>query len=344
MPPLNNATQTLLAAKKSLRPYLTFPAWAAMGLVLAAAVLLPAQTMTKIAPYPFLFSLVFLGLPHGAWDHLVVNAARGTRLSAKHLAAVCVSYSLLVALFGVFWFVAPSLAFAAFIVMSWLHWGQGDAAYLRLWQPERVGGPAAWLIWLVRGGAPILLPILRFPGAFGRVADGVVGLFSPQHAPLQIPLWGRAGGFVLLAALGLAYLFLLFRPARRDSHSARAACEDAAEVVLLYGVFMVADPLFAVGIYFCFWHGSRHIGRLLLLDKTSRALCAEGRVLSAGARFGGQCFPILLVSLGLLGAACRAAAAPSSAPHATLYVYLALIACLTFPHFLLVCWMDKGPN
>ncbi len=331
---------------------MTYPAWAAMGLVLLATVLLPAPTVERIAPYTFLLSLIFLGLPHGAWDHRVIAAAHDTHLTWRHLAVVCAGYSALVAFYGVGWLLAPGPCFLLFIAISWLHWGQGDAAYLRLWlspdtrTPSRTA-PPPWLTWLVRGGAPILLPVFRFPNAFARIASGVTALFGRgQTAAEWLPSpQTRVAGCLFLAAIVAAYLIYLLRAyARGDSASRAAAREDAAEVVFLYGVFAIANPIFAVGVYFCFWHGLRHIGRLLLLDGATRTLCAGRRVPAAFARFGWQCAPILAASLAMLAGVYRWAvyAGGGSGGAATaLYVYLALIACLTFPHVLLVCWMDS---
>ena len=326
-------------AKASLCPWMTYPAWGAMGAVLLATLLLPAATVAAIAPYPFLLSLVFLGLPHGAWDHRVVAAVTGTRLSPGHLAGVCAAYLLPVALYAGLWVAAPAPAFALFIALSLIHWGQGDVAYLRMAECTGSGRPA-WLTGLVRGAAPILLPVLRFPDDFARTASGVVGLFSEANPAHWVPSPLACGvGLLLLGAFVAIYLRFTWREYSRGDRA--AARSDAAEIALLYTVFAVANPVLAVGMYFCLWHGARHIGRLLLLDDASRALCAVNRVPIALLRFGWQTLPILAASLGLLalvyGWATRTA--PGD-PQTALSVYLALIAALTFPHFLLVCWMD----
>lgn len=336
-------TTRIPAAEAALRSWMTYPAWGTMCLVLLATALLPVQVVAKIAPYPFLLSLVFLGLPHGSWDHLVVAAVQETRISLRYLTIVCAIYSLLVALYAVVWFASPVLAFVLFILVSWLHWGQGDAAYLRQWQPAS-SGPPVWLTWLVRGGAPILVPVFRFPQEFARIAAGVTGLFGvSQEKDWLMPAWARTVGLLLLASLAAVYLVLLLRTALRGSPSIRtAAWEDAAEIALLYLTFSFANPVLAIGTYFCVWHGLRHIGRLLLLDECARTLCAKGNVVAAGGRFGWQCLPILTVSLGMLAGAYQWAirAGGSGGTPDVLFVYLALIACLTFPHFLLVCWLD----
>ncbi|MBC8142543.1 MAG: Brp/Blh family beta-carotene 15,15'-dioxygenase [Armatimonadetes bacterium] len=333
------------AAKNALRPYLTYPAWSAMVLVLIVSLLLPAPLVTKIAPYPFALSVVFLGLPHGAWDHRVLAAVRGDVLTLRHLSLVCGAYIVPMLAFGALFFALPGAAFIAFILLSWIHWGQGDAAYIRDAFPG-YKAVTVWLVWLVRGGAPIVLPVLRFPETFARIARGVVGLFVPQSEMgandwTLSPVAANAG-LIVLGALVAVYVLLALRRIR--THRA-AVTHDVGEIALLYIVFALSDPLLAVGVYFCFWHGLRHIGRLLLLDKVSAGLCAGGRVWAAGARFVGQCLPILLASLLILAGvylwAIRAAPGGGNGDTA-LSVYLALIACLTFPHFLLVCWMDAA--
>jgi len=332
------------AAKTALRPTLTYLPWGAMVLTLATCLLLPAPLVAKIAPYPFALSVVFLGLPHGAWDTRVFAAVRGDALTVRHLAAVCGAYIVPMLVFGALFFAAPGAAFTAFILLSWVHWGQGDAAYLREWSAGSRAVPVwlVWLVWLVRGGAPIMLPILRFPESFGRIARGVVGLFVPVSAnDWALPPVVTSAGLWLLGAAVLAYVLFALREVRTDR---RAALADIGEIALLYTVFALSDPLLAVGVYFCFWHGLRHIGRLLLLDDTSARFCAAGRVFQAGARFAWQCVPIMAASLLILGGVYLWAvrAAPNGGNGDTaLSVYLALIACLTFPHFLLVCWLDS---
>ncbi len=330
------------AAKAALHPYLTYPAWGAMCLTLAACLFLPAPMVAKIAPYPFALSVVFLGLPHGAWDARVVAAVRKTPRTFSYYAMVCAAYLLPMILYGAAFFAIPGAAFAAFIALSWIHWGQGDAAYLREWFGNGGYKPVpAWLVWLVRGGAPIVLPILRFPESFERIARSVVRLFAPvRRGDWQIPPGVTNAGLWLLGALVAVYIVFALRRLRFDR---AAVIADIGEVALLYTVFAVSNPLLAVGVYFCFWHGLRHIGRLLLLDDTSAAYCAGGQVLRAGARFAWQCLPIMAASLLILAGAylLTISTVPGDADSdMAIAVYLALIACLTFPHFLLVCWLD----
>jgi Brp/Blh family beta-carotene 15,15'-monooxygenase len=345
-------TPELTEAVKNLRFWVTIPAWASLATALILSLVLPPDLLRRISLLPFLVSLLFLGLPHGAWDHRVMSAAERAPLRLTFVAAFCVIYLALVAAYGALWPLAPTVAYLLFIAMSWLHWGQGDAAYLRIWGHARTGRMASLLVWLVRGGAPIALPILTHPQAFAQAAADITSRFrdSSNLTPVGPELWKqwlppltcRVGLFVL-GALVVLYLIRSFQSnggwesAMRHKGKFR---EDAGEVGLLYTVFAFADPIFAIGIYFCLWHGLRHIARLLLLDDNLRSLCSGGYVGAAALRFGQQTLLIMGASLSLLGGVYLYWAPTVQSVGGFVSLYLALIAALTFPHFLLTIWLD----
>lgn len=335
----------------ALRPWLTWPAWAPMGLCALAGLLVPGA-LTRLDPWqfvPLFVGFVFLALPHGAWDHRVVPAAApgGGSAGPGFLIRFVSAYAGLVLLFGLLWPASPVLAMWAFLLMSWMHWGQGDAFHRHAFTgvPRGSDPVPSWLVWAVRGGAPIVLPLLRFPEVSGRVAAGVAGRFAGDAITAQtFVLAGaaRGGALAALLAFAAANVALSLLAARRASPPARRALRaDAGEVALLYATFALAPPVLAVGVYFAVWHGARHIARLLVLDPMSRDLCARGRVPAALWRFYAQSFPVLLAALALLGGwyAVQASTVRGAADLASLY--LALVAALTFPHFLLVLWLDR---
>ena len=332
-------------AVTNLRFWVTIPAWASLMAALALSLVLPPALLQRISIWPFLVSLLFLGLPHGAWDHRVMPAAQGRRIRLSFVAAFCGVYLTLVLIYGMLWPVAAVVAFLLFIGMSWLHWGQGDAAYLRIWGKEGSENQSGrFLIWLARGGAPIALPIFAHPQGFARVASGVTdrfregGALGPEPWRLVLSPPVCAAGLILLGGIIVACLIRSFR--YNGGWKSPAFREDAGELALLYTVFAGADTVFAVGIYFCLWHGLRHIARLLLLDDNLRGLCAQGSVSAAFLQFGRQILPIMGASFALLGAVYLYWARSVHSAEGFIYLYLALIAALTFPHFLLVLWLD----
>ena len=286
--------------------------------------------------WPFVIGLVFLGLPHGALDHLAPLFLLHKRLTPRYLTVFVLGYAALVMLYLVFWHMAPLAALAVFLLCSWLHWGQGDAYFLRVFEgqpvPRSAGG--RFLIWAVRGGLPIILPPLAHPQAFAQVVNGLLGWYGGRSGWL---LTGPARE-AALAVMALALAGYLWQS---WTLSLSAFRRDAGEVALLLVYFLVVPAILAVGVYFCVWHSARHIARLMLLDDADRAPLALGRIGRCVLRSAVQALPMTLGALGFLAGLFwwqgRAAVSVGS----FVFLYLSLIAALTFPHFLLVLWMDR---
>lgn len=280
--------------------------------------------------------MVFLGLPHGALDHLAPLFLLHKRLTPQYLALFVLGYAALVLLYLVFWHLAPLAALAVFLVFSWLHWGQGDAYFLAVFgrQPRPPTSAGRLLIWAVRGGLPIVLPPLAHPAAFAQVAGGILGWYGSRAAWVLSPLLQEIG----LAGIGLTLVAYLWQSWRLNCAAFR---QDAGEVALLLVYFLVVPAILAVGVYFCVWHSARHIARLMLLDDADRAALTLGRIGRCVLRSAVQALPMTLGAFGFLaGLWWWQGKAPLSIG-SSVYLYLSLIAALTFPHFLLVLWMDR---
>lgn len=285
---------------------------------------------------PFLLGMVFLGLPHGALDHLAPLFLRHRRLTPRYLLQFVLGYLALVATYLVFWHVLPGAALAVFLLFSWLHWGQGDAYYLETFEGRPT--PKNWgerlTVWLVRGGLPIALPALAFPLVFTQVAGGILGWYGTAPTLALNEQW-REAGLVGLAALLALYLWQSWR-ARPGGF-----LRDIGEVGLLLLYFALVPPILAVGVYFCVWHSARHLARLMLLDESQAAPLSRGELTKPILRVAWQATPMTLGALAMLAALFWWHGRAHVTAGAFVYLYLSLIAALTFPHFLLVLWMDR---
>ena len=312
-----------------------YPAWATLLAVLIFARLFPAVA-ARWQFAPFLLGLVFLGLPHGALDHLAPLFLRHHRLTARYLLRFVLGYGVLVAAYLGFWRVWPGTALAVFLLLSWLHWGQGDAYFLTAFErclaPRSVSGRL--LVWLVRGGLPILLPILAFPQTFALVAGGILGWYDGSGGGL-LDAQSRIAGIAALAVLTAAYLWQSWR-AKREGF-----WRDAGEIALLLAYFSLVPPILAVGVYFCVWHSARHLARLMLRDEANVAPLSRGQFGGPLARTTRQAVPMTAGALVLLASLFWGHGHAHVTAGAFVYLYLSLIAALTFPHFLLVLWMDR---
>ena len=112
--------------------------------------------------------------------------------------------------------------------------------------------------------------------------------------------------------------------ARRGSRSRGLNAAEGLALLLFFGVL---PALASVGFYFAFWHGLRHVRRLMAWE---------------GIGWGGfarQAVPATLGALAMLGALALVLRRHEDGL-GMIGVYLALIAALTVPHALVVTLLD----
>lgn len=327
------------AARRTLLRGVVFPSWVALmavALVFAAGLEIP-ERLGWVQYVPFAASLVFFGLPHGATDHLVPGRLTGRGVGPGSVAAVVAMYLVLGGAYLALWTVAPLLSFALFIVITWFHWGQGDLhSSQTLLGVSRLPVVAGLIL---RGGLPMLLPLLASPEVYAGVGESLVGLFGGDYLeplPTGLPLALRLCGGLGLLALILLHLGGVYR--RTGSRASLAA--EAGEVALLAAYFATVPPILAVGLYFCLWHSPRHIARLMLLDLPSADSLRMGELVPALRRFVRDAAPLTLAALGLLAALYLYVPDGPGGADGLLAGYLVLISTLTLPHVVLVTWMD----
>lgn len=344
------------AARATLRRAVLRPGWVVCGLLaLLALAGLSARAPPAVRYAPFVVSLVVLGLPHGAVDHLAELRARGGEVeglrawlhapAAGALARVSLLYAVLGGLYLAAWLVAPLASFVFFILLTWFHWGQGDLyAMVGFVEESHLRSRLQRaLAVLVRGGLPMLVPLLGGPAEYREVAELTVGLFAPGGTAAVAPLFrpgtrlalGVAFGTLTVAALGLGLL------RARETGTLEAWRLDAVETVLLWAYFLTVGPILAVGVYFTVWHALRHVARLVALDGPAERALAAGDLLEPAVRFARDAAPLTAISLFILGGLYVALPTDGSLG-SLLAVYLVLLAVLTLPHVVVVSRMDRA--
>ncbi len=331
--------------RRVLRSYLLWPS----RLIVATLVLLFAAGLT-VPPWveylPFTLSLVVFGLPHGAVDHLAVPRLVGRRAWPWLVLAVGLLYLVLGGLYLALWFVAPVAAFALFIVLTWFHWGGGDLHALVVFVSDEGQYPASRtrraLTLLVRGGLPMLVPLLAFPETYRAVSRSTVDLFAPVGAGALS--WAFEPSFRLFAGVAFT-LFAVGVLASgygsvKKSGARGAWLVDVAETAILALYFALVPPVLAVGLYFCLWHAPRHVARLVLLDGKSAGALEAGRVAPALVRFARDAAPLTVATLVLLLGLYLTVPENAAAPSSLLALYLVLVSALTLPHVVVVSFMD----
>lgn len=318
--------------------------WTVLALAAAVSALgIGAAVEGPVRYVPLLLSVVVLGLPHGALDHVTIPRARGARPTRRSLAAVGVLYLVLGGLYTAAWFLAPAASFVGFLLLTWAHWGQGDVSLLVALAETthlRTRGQRV-LTAVVRGGIPMVVPLVGFPEVYRRVASTTAGLFVSEASftwLLDPTLRAVLGGG--LGALTVASL-VLGRVRVRDDASRDAWRLDACESSLLWAFFLAVPPLVAVGLYFSVWHSARHLARLVALDPDAATALRAGRYRSVVVRLGRDALPTTLGALVVFAALAATVPAGVGSVDAVASAYLVLLAVLTLPHVVVVTALDR---
>lgn len=313
----------------------------------------------ELQAIPLLASILFFGLPHGALDHRVAARLSGVYSGFRGQTIFFSLYILLMGVYlGVWWFL-PVLGFGSFLLLTLIHWGHGELWVVRGCGWRRANGFKAWLGIFLRGGAPILIPIVVHPNIVAEVGSWAMGLFGPIDLAefreglelLRVPLSALYGmGFAVYAVLGCKEL-------RSEGRSTTRYAQDLGELLLLILFFGLVSPLMAIGVYFTLWHSLRHIDRLRWTLGTVKETNEDRRrfrtrmvPLEVSAVLI-RSIPLTLAALVLLvGLALWVQAGLSVAPGERLTMknliglYLLLLALLTLPHTLLVFAMDRSQS
>lgn len=328
---------------RSLMRWMIVPSWVLLGGV-TLAFLFGLELSPTLQYVPLAISMLLLGLPHGAVDHIVPGRITGKSLPRLQMGALLLGYVLLVGITLVVWFSLPALGFAGFILLTWFHWGLGDLHAALAFTHARFlqGRDLKALTAAVRGALPMLMPLVTFPGEYQLAAESITGAFG---IPLGDGLaWAFSADFrlmlggVLVGAVALSSI-ASHATARRMGLTPEWAVYTGENTLLLV-FFAVVPPFFAIGLYFCLWHSARHIARLVLLDDDAEGAVAHGAVGRALGRFTRQALPMTIMALVLLGGLYLVVPSRPDDLLSLIGLYLALIAGLTVPHALIVTWMD----
>ncbi len=292
---------------------------------------------------PLVASAVLFGMPHGAVDYVALPRARSGRVDVRGVAVVATLYLALGSAYLALWFLAPVVAAVSFILLTWFHWGQGDLYVLRdLFVTGHVDDRVQQaLTVVVRGGLPMLVPLVGFPDRYRAVVGTFVEPFGANADAWFV--FESAPRLALGAAFAAVTVLALARGHRRarTGDARRGWRLDAAETGLLWAYFLLVEPILAVGVYFTLWHSVRHIARVVLLEDGSVDALARGRWLAPAGRFALEAAVPTVLALGLVAGLWLAVPRGVDTLAGATGLYLVAIAVLTLPHTAVVVWMDR---
>jgi Brp/Blh family beta-carotene 15,15'-monooxygenase len=261
-----------------------------------------------------------VGIPHGALDHLVtLPRTSAAKMAAFILIYVAVAIAAVVALLT--WNV---IGFIGVVVMSAVHFGIGDAAFISEIDRRTVDQKPfpKYLYASAAGTLPVVIPLVseKSNSALEKVNPALLDWHQGLNNDLM--LWT-----MVLTAIVLLRLV----QKRRDG--------EAIDLVLLYLLAVTAPPLVAFAVYFGCWHALRHTARLTLTLPSSQAAFAEGNIKRAFIK------AVLPGTPALIGTFVVAAAIVifrgDSLDDQFLWVTLVVVWALTVPHMAVTARLDR---
>ena len=264
-----------------------------------------------------------IGIPHGALDHLVT-------LPRSHPAkmALFISVYVAIALIAVWAILEWNVyGFYLVVVMSALHFGIGDAAYLaerdRILGRDRSPRVAQVLYALAGGVTPVVIPLVNERSSQALAAVN----------PTLVDWDGGLAELFYWVAIALLVTAIVAQLASKRER-------DAIDLILLGLLAIFTPPLIAFAVYFGTWHAMRHTARLTLNLRKSHAAYERG---DARAALRSAVIPGTPALLGtLIVAAGLVFFGENNFSDDFLWLLLVVIWALTVPHMMVTAKLDRG--
>lgn len=250
-----------------------------------------------------------LGMPHGAVDHITLRPALERRFGGRWYLVFHAAYAGGIAAVLLGWWAWPAGTVALFFGLSALHFGLDDSL-----DPTPRPAAVRLAVAAVAGGVAVFFPILADPTYVAASVDWI--LIAPSES-LPAGWADRVAAWVLW---GLVPAWLLLC----GWHAAAGRAWESARLACLGCLLLAAPPLVGFGVYFCFWHSWRAMGRIrAAVGRLSPALPLTALTVAAAA-----------------GAAWVFQGRPEPAPRLTQALFLTLSA-VAVPHMLLHWWLGE---
>lgn len=259
-----------------------------------------------------------VGIPHGAVDHLVTVP----KMASIRMVIFLTGYLALVGL--AIWFIlsANLLGFQIVVLMSAIHFGIGDAAFISEIDSRSNKSRFPKLPYaLAAGFTPVVIPLVNQQSseALAAVNPGLIGWAGALESYLYF-------GMIAIALIAIFWMVGVKR------------FDNALDMGLLLVISLTAPPLVAFAFYFGLWHALRHTGRLSLELPSSIKAHERNQSLKAfWASVTAGLPALVLVIVFTIGLGFTIGLNLSSE---FLWILLVVIWALTVPHMALTARLD----
>lgn len=286
---------------------------------------------------PFIISAILLGMPHGAVDHLVPRYL-SSYSTIKSIYIVSLLYLIAGGLYTIMWFIYPSIALGIFIILTILHWGQGDTYIVSMvFSADYIKNNkiSSGLSIIIRGSLPMLVPFIFHQERYLEIVGEIISLFDNGLGVFTY-MESSSSPYIVSGILIVILMIYILASSHSGKEPFYTILKDSSEIGVLVIFFALYPPVLSIGIYFCLWHAARHIGRLLDTDD----VIENYDILYGIYRFIIISTPMTVGGILVVGLVWFVTGQPTEINDQLLGVYLVGISVMTLPHFIVVIWMD----
>ena len=248
--------------------------------------------------------VVFIGLPHGAFDAAISLSMLRSAKKIIRLAGILICYLLLAIIVVLVWYQLPEFSLLVFLIISVIHFGLADYGA----SPTRI----KWAHVIAHGGiVAIWLPVIH-----KSEVEELFAILTNGPTPF---LWDIMM-ILLVFWIGGALLHLYQTLRSKKQYLV------GIELIGLIALAWIATPLVTFAIYFCLFHSRRHfifIWKQLQPISSKQVLINSALLLSAASwLIGAGLYWYLHLEM--------------SASNAALQTIFIGLAALTVPHMMLI--------
>ena len=258
-----------------------------------------------------IFGIVMIGLPHGALDGAVAMHI-GLVKKLSNLIKFMLAYISLAVFVVIVWMFFPAFSLIAFLGISLLHFGYGDA---------KNGEGITKFAEAVAHGGLVIVGISQFHR--GEVDEIFYYLIKQDTSTIWLGM--NIASIGVIAAIATCLL--------QTSKDVKWS-STTLELLLVGVVIAIAPPLLGFSIYFCLIHSARHFSRIYRMIKQN---VANTTIKTQAILFTLACWLAAVVAFVLF--------ADFSNPGPTILRIIFIgLAALTVPHMILIDGLLNDKN
>ena len=258
-----------------------------------------------------IFGIVMIGLPHGALDGAVAMHI-GLVKKLSNLIKFMLAYVALAVFVVIVWMFFPTFSLIAFLGISLLHFGYGDA---------KNGEGITKFAEAVAHGGLVIVGISQFHR--GEVDEIFYYLIKQDTSTIWLAM--NIASIGVIAAIATCLL--------QTSKDVKWS-STTLELLLVGVVIAITPPLLGFSIYFCLIHSARHFSRIYRMIKQN---VANTTIKTQAILFTVACWLAAVVAFVLF--------ADFSDPGPTILRIIFIgLAALTVPHMILIDGLLNDKN